>query len=96
MKKLKLEELEVVSFVTAPAGPAGRGTVHANAKPASQNNCTLIGCETYGCPTDARMDCTYGCTWGCPTDICESERLCAPLTELDCAPVSDLDCTIVP
>lgn len=96
MKKLKLVELEVVSFETAPATPGERGTVHANAKPT--RNCTGIGCDSFICPTTPDMDCTYGCTRYAPecfTSVCFTEADCVPVTDLDCV-ATDLDCTLVP
>ena len=49
MKKLKLEELEVVSFETAGATPGERGTVHANSTMVSGPLCTRLGCPTQFC-----------------------------------------------
>ena len=90
MKKLKLEELEVVSFETAPAMAGERGTVHGAAKPTRDNCTSTLACDSYICPTTPDMDCTYGCTrYDCETGIC-------PVTEVDCVPFTDLDCTIVP
>jgi hypothetical protein len=53
-RKLKLEDLEVTSFDTAPIASA-RGTVDGHAKPTVIQSCR---CE----PTDPAMDCTYGCS----------------------------------
>jgi hypothetical protein len=62
MKKLKLEDLEVTSFDTAPDAPQMRGTVDGHAKPSQQF--ITCACE----PTDPNRDCTLGCSRdsGCP------------------------------
>jgi len=59
--KLKLEDLEVTSFDTAPLAEA-RGTVNGHAKP-TQNYYTCA-CQN----TDPMRDCTLGCSMnsGCP------------------------------
>jgi hypothetical protein len=59
--KLKLEDLEVTSFDTAPIGQL-RGTVDGHAKP-TQNYYTCA-CQN----TDPQRDCTLGCSMntGCP------------------------------
>ena len=75
MKKLTLEALEVTSFETTPAGSQTRGTAHANQiEPAPPS---MFECE----PTDANMDCTYGCSHdtACPNN-------CFGETEFDCVP----------
>jgi hypothetical protein len=72
MKKLKLEDLTVTSFDTAPNAPQTRGTVDGHAKPTLFITCR---CE----PTDPNMDCTYGCSrdTGCPDNcIIISENGC--------------------
>jgi hypothetical protein len=56
MKKLRLEDLEVTTFETAPAGPLFRGTVDGHARPSRQF--VTCACE----PTDPNRDCTYGCS----------------------------------
>jgi hypothetical protein len=65
VKKLKLEDLTVTSFDTAPDGPQARGTVDAHAR--TQNfTCT---CNE---PTNPDRDCTLGCSINtdCP-DTCQ-------------------------
>jgi hypothetical protein len=72
MKKLKIEDLKVTSFDTAPNEPHARGTVDGHAKPTLFITCR---CE----PTDPAMDCTYGCSHdtGCPNNcILISENAC--------------------
>ncbi len=89
MKKLKLESLEVTSFVTESPAAAEAGTVFANA--ATRRNCTGLGCDTYTCPTTPDRDCTYGCTQAvCPSGLCVTAETCI-VTEL-C--VTDLDCSV--
>ena len=66
MKKLKLETLDVTSFVTSPVAARERGTVEAHGRPT--NNCPL---ETYSverCGDTFYFDCTLGCTMNtaCP------------------------------
>ena len=56
MKKLKLEDLQVTSFDTAPNGPAARGTIDGHAKPTQNFTCT---CNE---PTNPDRDCTLGCS----------------------------------
>ena len=75
MKKLKLEDLTVTSFETAPDAPRLRGTVDGHAKPVPQPS--LIG-PCY--PTDPNFDCTYGCSRpsACP------DNCFIIVTELDC------------
>lgn len=61
--QLKLDDLEVTSFETAPIASA-RGTVDGHAKPTVIVSCR---CE----PTDPARDCTLGCSINtdCP-DTC--------------------------
>jgi hypothetical protein len=75
MKKLKLEDLQVTSFDTAPMGPQVRGTVNANGKPQPVPP-TLIG-PCY--PTDPNFDCTYGCS---RESVCPDN--CVILSDFDC------------
>lgn len=57
MKKLKLEDLQITSFECVPSSRQGRGTVNGNQiLPAPES--FLGPCF----PTDARFDCTYGCS----------------------------------
>lgn len=58
MTKLKLESLEVTSFETSPAGSLARGTVEGRSFVPTPPS--VIEHECF--PTDARMDCTYGCS----------------------------------
>ncbi|HEY0018058.1 MAG TPA: hypothetical protein VGC13_17210 [Longimicrobium sp.] len=73
-KKLKLEDLTVTSFDTAPNGPQARGTVDAYAKPVPPES-RLGPCY----PTDPNFDCTYGCSrdTGCPDQ-------CVMISEFNC------------
>ena len=82
MKKLKLEELEVTTFSTAPGVAGERGTVRGNATP-SVDPCV----SAYPCHTTPDMDCTYGCTEAlCETSDCV-------LTEVGCTGGSELGYT---
>lgn len=87
MKKLKLESLEVASFVTSPEGAQFRGTMHGHA--AIDTGAVVVGpVETgpvqtgpsqltpsiFRCgPTDTAYDCTFTCTHFGP---CESRYIC--------------------
>lgn len=74
MKKLKLDDLRVESFDTAPSAPRLRGTVQAHMpKPAPES---MIG-PCY--PTDPNFDCTYGCSResACPDN-------CVIYSDVDC------------
>ena len=72
MKKLKLEEIQVTSFETAPTEPRERGTVHGRAKPTAFYTCP---CQN----TDPNRDCTLGCSLdsGCPDN-------CVVISSWDC------------
>ena len=71
MKKLKLDSFEVTSFETSPARSGARGTVRGLSREAP----SILFCE----PTDAAMDCTYGCSrhTGC-------EDTCGFTESIDC------------
>ncbi len=88
MRKLKLESLQVESFVTTQAA-GGRGTVAAHAdvpiypetgQPTVNTGTGTIGAHTYDareCGETNYMDCTYGCTVRCSygsgcRDVCWS------------------------
>lgn len=75
-KKLKLEDLAVTSFDTAPDGPQVRGTVDAHGKPQPAPPSMFGPCY----PTDPNFDCTYGCSRpsACP------DNCVILLTEVDC------------
>lgn len=78
MRKLKLESLQVESFVTTPGSPAARGTVEGhieNTTPCGNTTiqpgtgasdcyiCLSGGCESIQiCKDTEYLDCTFGCT----------------------------------
>jgi hypothetical protein len=62
MKKLKLESLEVTSFVTTTEAARERGTVHGAAKPTPGTG----PIQTYSpeaCGETQYFDCTLGCSY---------------------------------
>lgn len=78
MKKLKIESLEVASFVTSHAATGIRGTMHAHANvtqtggsdvvvgqpPTTTSQPTIAATPTFfSCPTDTAADCTFTCTY---------------------------------
>lgn len=58
MRKLKLESLQVESFVTAPP-TWKRGTVDAHATPPTATTATI---SPGACGHTNYLDCTYGCS----------------------------------
>ena len=77
MKKLKLEDIQVTSFVTAPAEPQEHGTVHGQAKPPKPTLFITCTCQ----PTDPNLDCTYGCS---RDTSCPEACFVIIVTDVDC------------
>jgi hypothetical protein len=75
MKKLKLDDLQVVSFETAADALQVRGTVDAHGKPLPPPPSMIGPCY----PTDPNFDCTYGCSResACPDN-------CVIYSDFDC------------
>lgn len=65
MKKLRLEDLEVVSFSTGPNGPH-RGTVHGNDDCNTEKRCCGSGLDCSGnCTWDINYTCFETCDYNC-------------------------------
>jgi hypothetical protein len=65
--KLKIESLVVESFVVAEPSPAGRGTVHAFARPTQQETICQYTCRVDDCIPTFVYSCGYPQTQ-CPMD----------------------------
>ena len=73
MKKLKLESLEITSFVTSPVVARERGTVQGHG-PYPGGPVVLKTYSIAECGDTRYFDCTFGCSQntGCPNGCIEA------------------------